>query len=193
MRSIVALVLPEEEVAYQILALNTEKAHNLKERALEVIRMYRSLVAEVGDESEADYAAIFDEPYFATIGAAYEARPRYSAGAYSPIVRRLERFLDLPMKKAIAVHDARARRLLAFDDAVIAVVDALKAKGLTSPYLKNYVVARVNFLRFAKGDDFDFDETIDKLERSVKKIDPSKVSKEDVAKTGGAPASPDED
>jgi ParB family chromosome partitioning protein len=185
MRSIVALVLPEEEVAYQILALNTEKAHNLKERSLEVIRMYRSLVTEVGDESEADYAAIFDEPYFATIGAAYEARPRYSAGAYSSIVRRLERFTDQPMKKAITVHDARAKRLLEFDDAVSAVVDALKAKGLMSPYLKNYVVARVNFLRFAKGDDFDFDETIDKLERSVKKIDTSKVSKEDVAKSGG--------
>ncbi|HYO73380.1 MAG TPA: ParB N-terminal domain-containing protein, partial [Archangium sp.] len=42
-KSIMALVLPEEDVAYQILALNTEKAHNLKERSLEVIRMHRGL------------------------------------------------------------------------------------------------------------------------------------------------------
>jgi ParB family chromosome partitioning protein len=192
MRSIVALVLPEEEVAYQILALNTEKAHNLKERSLEVIRMYRSLVAEVGSENEEDYAAIFDEPYFATIGAVYEQRPRYSAGAYAPVVRRLERFLDKPLKDAIKIRDARAKKLLDFDDAVTAVVEALKQKGLVSPYLKSYVVARVNFLRFAKGDDFDFDETIDKLTRATKKIDASRVNKEDVAKAGGPPIA-DED
>jgi ParB family chromosome partitioning protein len=187
MRSIVALVLPDEDVAYQILALNTEKAHNLKERSLEVIRMYRSLAAEVGGEPELDYASIFEEPYFATIGAAYEKRPRYAAGAYSSVVRRLEHFLDEPLKKGVGIREARADRLLAFDDAVTEVVEALKQKGLTSPYLKNYVVARVNFLRFAKGDDFDFDETIDRLTKSVKKIDPSKVNKEDVARAGGAP------
>src|SRR6478672_11307530 len=35
-KSIVALVVPEVEVAHRILLLNTEKAHNLRERALEV-------------------------------------------------------------------------------------------------------------------------------------------------------------
>ena len=34
-----AILVPEAEVAFQILALNTEKAHNLKEKSLEVIRM----------------------------------------------------------------------------------------------------------------------------------------------------------
>ena len=36
-----AIVIPEPEIAFQILALNTEKAHNLKDKALEVIRMAR--------------------------------------------------------------------------------------------------------------------------------------------------------
>src|SRR6185503_14091875 len=35
-KSIVALVMPEPEIAFRILALNTEKAHNLKDKALEV-------------------------------------------------------------------------------------------------------------------------------------------------------------
>src|SRR3954471_10737298 len=43
-KSILALVVPEREVAYQILALNIEKAHNLREKALEVVRMVRDLV-----------------------------------------------------------------------------------------------------------------------------------------------------
>jgi hypothetical protein len=38
-KSITALVVADREVAWQILALNTEKAQNLKERSLEVIRI----------------------------------------------------------------------------------------------------------------------------------------------------------
>ena len=45
-RAITALVVPKREVAWQILALNTEKAHNLREKALEVIRIYRGLLEE---------------------------------------------------------------------------------------------------------------------------------------------------
>jgi ParB family chromosome partitioning protein len=188
MKTIVALVLPDEDVAYQILALNTEKAHNLKERSLEVIRMVRGLVgAKAGNES--DYLAFLEEPHFATLGAAYEKRPRYSAGAYAPVVRRLEAFLDEPLADALAVREARADLLLAWDDEVARVVEALKARGLQSPYLKNYVVARVNFLRFKKDTaGLDFDETIAKLIAATKKIDPGKVSKEDLARMGGAPA-----
>ncbi|MBK7644869.1 MAG: hypothetical protein IPJ19_17815 [Planctomycetes bacterium] len=42
-KTVVALLIPEAELAYRILALNTEKAHNLREKALEVIRMARDL------------------------------------------------------------------------------------------------------------------------------------------------------
>src|SRR3989442_511163 len=37
-----AILVVEPDVGYQILPLNIEKAHNLKEKSLEVIRMYRS-------------------------------------------------------------------------------------------------------------------------------------------------------
>src|SRR4051812_6536836 len=148
-KSVVALVLPEEDVAYQILALNCEKAHNLKERSLEVIRMYRGLVGAKGGK-ETDYAFQFEEPNFITLGAAYEKRPRDSAGAYNPVVRRLEGFIDEPIEKVLPLREKRADKLLEWDDLVVGVVEKLKAKGLQSPYLKNYVVARVNFLRFKK-------------------------------------------
>ena len=188
MKAITALVLPDEDTAYKILALNTEKAHNLKERSLEVIRMYRGLVGARGSEKESDFTPIFEEPHFATFGAAYEKRPRYSAGAYSSVVKRLESFDDVTLEKGLKVREARADKLLAFDDEVVKVVDALKARGFQSAYLKNYVVARVNFLRFKKEGTFDFDQTIDKLKASVMKIDVGGVNKEDIAKMGGAPA-----
>jgi ParB family chromosome partitioning protein len=184
LKSIVALIIPEEDVAFQILALNTEKAHNLKERSLEVIRMYRGLVGAKGG-NENDYVGYLEEPHFITFGAVYEKRPRYSAGAYSPVVKRLEAFLEEPIGDALAVREARADLLLKWDDEVTRVIDALKAKGLTSPYLRNFVVARVNFLRFKKGGEFDFDEVVNQMLASTQKIDPTKVNKDDVAKMGG--------
>src|ERR1700681_4715218 len=56
-KSITALVVPEREVAWQILALNTEKAHNLKERSLEVIRIYRGLADEHGSGPETGFSS----------------------------------------------------------------------------------------------------------------------------------------
>ncbi|HYX91895.1 MAG TPA: ParB N-terminal domain-containing protein [Myxococcaceae bacterium] len=190
-RSVIALVLPEEDVAYQILALNTEKAHNLKERSLEVIRMYRGLVGARGGK-ETDHAALFEEPSFITLGAAYEKRPRYSAGAYHPVVKRIEAFLDQDLEEALPIREARADKLLALDDQVGAVVAKLKERGLQSPYLKNFVVARINFLRFKKGDSFDFDQTIDRMSELAARFDVGNVKREDLARMGGAPAEPEE-
>ncbi len=192
-KSIVALVLPDPDFAFNILALNTEKAHNLKERSLEVIRMYRGLVGARGKQKETDFTAIFEEPHFATFGAVYEKRPRFSAGAYSPVVKRLEGFFDEPIQDALKEREKRADLLLTWDDEVVRVVEALKAKGLSSPYLKNYVVARVNDLRFKKGGEFDFDETIGKMLAATKKIDATKVEKDDIAKMGGGGGSGESD
>ncbi|HLL04679.1 MAG TPA: ParB/RepB/Spo0J family partition protein [Myxococcaceae bacterium] len=185
-KAIVALVLPEEDVAYQILALNTEKAHNLKERSLEVIRMHRGLTgARAGKESE--FAHLFEEPAFITLGAAYEKRPRFSAGAYHPFVKRAERFLELPMAEALKVRDARADKLLELDDAVTRVITALKDKGMQSPYLRNFVVARINFLRFKKDDSpVEFDSTVAKMLASAQKFNVEKVNKDDITRMGGA-------
>ena len=193
MKSIVALVMPEEEVAYQILALNTEKAHNLKERALEVIRMFRGLVGARGTEKEKGFEGVFEEPAFATLGVAYEKRPRYSAGAYNPVVRRVEAFLDKPLTEALAIREARAAKLLELDDLVVGIVDALKKKGLESAYLKNFVVARINPLRGTRGTgEGEFDSIIGKMLDSAKAFDPASVKKEDLSAMGGAPAEAEE-
>src|SRR5215217_2475972 len=55
-RSVIALVVPDAAIAFKILALNTEKAHNLKEKSLETIRMLRALADEQGDRTEREFA-----------------------------------------------------------------------------------------------------------------------------------------
>src|SRR5436190_20862818 len=53
-KAVLALLVPERDVAYQILALNIEKAHNLREKSLEVARMVRDLAEAGSDRRESD-------------------------------------------------------------------------------------------------------------------------------------------
>jgi ParB family chromosome partitioning protein len=185
-RAVLALVVPEKRVAYQILALNIEKAHNLRERALEVVRMYRDL-AGTGDATEEEMALEFEEAALATLGFAYEKRPRLSGGAYHPILKKVDAFLGRKLAVAIEERERRADVLLAFDDAVAGAVARLKARGFDSPYLRNFVVARVNPLRFMKGEPPPFDDLLAQMTKRAAGLDPAKVKSEDVARSGGAP------
>ena len=189
-KTVIGLVVPDPDVAFKILALNTEKAHNLREKSLETIRMARAL-ARRGGSKEKDFAFEFEQPAFLTLGICYEERPRLSGGAYQSILRRVDEFLDLPVDKALKERERRGKQILKLDDAVGAAVDKLKAKGLTSPYLKAFVVARVNYTRFSKATSFDYDETLDKIIASAQKFNVERIKQEDVAKTGGGP--PDEE
>jgi ParB family chromosome partitioning protein len=187
-KSITAIVVPEAAAAYQILALNTEKAHNLREKALEVIRMYKEL-APLDDVGEETYALEFEEPDFITLGLCYEERPRFSGGAYHPILKRVDQFLKGPLRAALETRKTRAQTVLKLDDLVVQKVEVLKARGLTSPYLKSFVVARINPIRFRPKDaaPLAFDEVLDRMMAAAAKFDPGKIKTEDLARTGGAP------
>jgi ParB family chromosome partitioning protein len=145
-KSITALVVPEEEIARRILALNTEKAHNLRERALEVIRLAEGLV-ELDDRPEREFEAEFEEPALLTLGLCYQEKGRFSGGAYQPVLKRVEKFLGARLSAALDKRRARAARILEIDDAVNSAVATLKERGFRSPYLKAFVVARINPLR----------------------------------------------
>ncbi|MBI3805305.1 MAG: ParB N-terminal domain-containing protein [Nitrospirae bacterium] len=185
-KSIIAIVAPEPSTAYQILALNTEKAHNLRERALEVARMYHELV-RLGDATEETYQLEFEEPALITLGFCYEARGRFGGGAYHPILRRVDTFIKKPLDQAMPIRQERADALLQLDEAVGAQVDSLKSRGLTSPYLRSFVVARINPLRFRpkEAEPLSFNETLERMSKAIAKFNPEKIKMEDLAKTGG--------
>src|SRR6201981_1017305 len=151
-KSITALVVPEREVAWQILALNTEKAHNLTARSLEVIRIYRDLIEEDAKRPESQFSFYLEEAALVALGACYEKMPRFGGGVYHSILRRLESFTDEPLRVAIKEHEKAAGMVLDLEEKVAAVVKKLKERGLVSPYLRSFVVARVDPLRWIKGD-----------------------------------------
>ena len=185
-RALTALIVPDEQVAYAILSLNTEKAHNLREKSLEVIRMARDL-AQVDARPEREYAALFEEPQLLTLGLCYEQNGRFSGGVYQSVLKRLETFLASKLPRALEERAERRDKLFALDEAVVAAVAALKGRGFESPYLKNFVVARVNPIRFHKGDAPDYDATLDKMLRAAERFDAGKVKADQVARSGGPP------
>ena len=87
-KAVTALVVPTREVAWQILALNTEKAHNLKERALEVIRIYRGLLEEDAGLAESGFSFYLEDPALVTLGICYEKNGRFAGGAYHLVSSR---------------------------------------------------------------------------------------------------------
>jgi ParB family chromosome partitioning protein len=197
-RSVVALILTEPEIAYRILALNTEKAHNLKDKSLEVVRMARGLAEddESAERPESDWAFEFEEPAYLTIGQCYEKNGRFAGGAYLSVLKRCEEFSKDGIRESLEARGERAARVLELDEAVAEVVTRLKAAGFQSAYLKPFVIARINPLRFQKAAKpgqkaprADFDATVDKMLASARKFDVGKVKAQDLASAaayGGA-------
>jgi ParB family chromosome partitioning protein len=150
LRQITVLISPDEALAYRILALNTEKAHNLRDRSLEVIRMARSLAKRQQGGSESSLAAEFEAPELLTLGVVYERSSRFAGGAYSALLKKVDRFTDKPLATSLREREDYAARLLEIDAQAKKIIATLQQRGFKSPYLRNYVVARINPVRFHK-------------------------------------------
>lgn len=177
-----AILIPEPEVAFQILALNTEKAHNVREKSLEVIRMYRALQVQEGERSEESFAFQFEEAYYITLGLLYERHPRFAGGAFSPILRRVDRFLRPPLAKAYQERQDRAEQVEAADALLGGVVVRIKKRGINHPYIKNFVLARCNPLTRARKTVPGFQEALEKLHRSLERFDVDRIRMEEIAR-----------
>ena len=178
-KTITALVLPDPEIQYKILALNVEKAHNLREKSLEVIRMYRAM-ADSATRPESGFALEFEEPAFATLGVCYEKNGRFGGGAYTSILKRVDGWFDEPLPDALKLREGRSAKIERLDARVSEVVKSLQAKGFKSPYLKSFIIARVNPLRFMKTLP-PFDDALDDIQKRAERFNVEKVKQEDIA------------
>src|SRR5262249_41964893 len=174
-RAITTLITPDRQLAWQILALNTEKAHNLKERSLEVARIYRGLIEEDDSRNETDFALYLEEAALVTLGFCYEKKPMFAGGAYYPILRRLDQFEEEPLKKMVKQHEKRGEMVLSLEEKVSDVVKRLKERGLTSPYLRTFVVARINPLRWIKGEPPALEDVLKTMTERATKFNVEKV------------------
>ena len=190
-RSITALVVPDPEIARQILALNTEKAHNLKEKSLEVIRIYKGLLEDEGSQPESSFAFYLEDPSLVTLGLAYQTKRGFAGGAYHPVLRRVEEFSDEPIRAAMKTHEHRAKLLLELEENVAAAVRKLKERGLQSPYLRSFVVARINPLRWIKGELPEAEKVLETMRDRAARFNTEKVKQQDLFGAFGGAAEED--
>ncbi len=205
LKQVTALVSPDEDLAFRILALNTEKAHNLKDRSLEVIRMARNLAKRRPRAKENEFAAEFEAPELLTLGILYEKNPRFAdwtkaraaghgwpgcgfaGGAYSSFLKKVDRFGDRPLAVSLRQRQDLAARLAEIDARVKKIVQGLEARGFRSPYLRTCVVARINPVRFhklKKGGTrpvMPIGEALTRMAAGARKFDPATVKSGDLA------------
>jgi ParB family chromosome partitioning protein len=187
LKQITALVSPDEALAFRILALNTEKAHNLKDRSLEVIRMARELARRDKTAKEGDYAAEFEHAALLTLGLCYLDNGRFAGGAYHPFLRKVDSFSSKPLPASLREREGYAAKLLAIDAEVKRIIDALQKRGFTSPYLRTLVVARINPVRFhraKKGDStppMPLPAALTRMAAAARQFDPGSVRERDLA------------
>jgi ParB family transcriptional regulator, chromosome partitioning protein len=178
-----AILVIEPEVAFEVLPLNTEKAHNLKEKSLEVIRMYRGALAEQPASTEEDWAFQFESAHLITLGLLYEQNKRFAGGAFAPILRRVDKFLKTGLRKGLEEREERAALVRAADETLAAVVGKVKKRGIHHPYVKNYLLARTTPLTKARKTLPSFEQTFKKLRENLEAFDVSKVRYDEIQRS----------
>jgi ParB family transcriptional regulator, chromosome partitioning protein len=187
LKQITVLISPDEGLSFRILALNTEKAHNLKDKSLEVIRMARNLAKREPKRKEADFAEHFEAAELLTLGAIYEKNARFGGGAYSSFLKKVDRFSTKPLPASLRERADLAARLQEIDTRVKRIVTTLQSRGMKSPYLRNYVVARINPVRFHRlkvGDrkpPMPIHQALTRMAASARDFDLARVSLSDLA------------
>ena len=159
----------------------------LGEEALGVLVEQHPEAVDADDRPEREFEAEFEEAALVTLGLCYMENGRFAGGAYHPVLRRIDKFLGSALPKALEIRRERAARVLELEEAVAEAVKGLKERGFESPYLRAFVVARINPLRFQRGAKADFDETIDKMLAGARRFDAGKVKADQVARASGPP------
>jgi hypothetical protein len=103
------------------------------------------------------------------------------------MLRRVDRFLDVTLPKALRQREQWAQRLMDIDERVAQHVKALQEIGFKSPYLRQLIVARCNPVRWIplkRGETkppMSLAEALTRMTASVRKFEPKSVRAQDLA------------
>jgi ParB family chromosome partitioning protein len=104
------------------------------------------------------------------------------------MLRRVDRFMDQPLPKALRQREQWAVRLMDIDDRVAAHMKAMQELGFKSPYLRALIVARANPVRWIKlstkkdaPPPMSMAELLTRMTANVRKFDPKTVKPGDLA------------
>jgi ParB family chromosome partitioning protein len=84
-------------------------------------------------------------------------------------------------------HEKRTSMVLDLEERVTEVVKRLKERGLVSPYLRSFVVARINPLRWIQGEPPPLEDVLKTMRERATKFNVEKIKPQDLAGAAGPP------
>ena len=168
---ITGILIPDETVASYILALNTEKVPDLRDKSLEILRMYREFLKKTPEALEEDYAEYFEFAHYITFGFLYEKYEKFSGTSYETIIKKVDRFLQIPLKDAINERQRRAQRIDELHQKVNEVIMQLRERGVKHPFLRSMIVSQINPIKRKRIVEEDFDEVLDACLENLNNLD----------------------
>jgi ParB family chromosome partitioning protein len=161
-----------EEYAHHLMELNVEKQMSLRERcyvALNVVRMYLDEEPSMAENDPRILDSI-DQGYYVTVGLTYEKNPRFSGSAFETLLKKVDAFLDKPLKEAMEERRRRCGVLLKTHDAVMECVGAIKKLGVSHPFLYKEVVSYANPYKRKRVVKDTFDGLFAKVQQALQEL-----------------------
>ncbi len=181
------VVVVPEKLARRMMSLNVEKDLNIRERCEIALSIYREVLesSPKTKEDDEEISDTIENAHYVTLGLAYEGPGRLAGGAFEPILKKFDGFLDKPLTEAYEKRKERAEKVLEAWKLVKAVEDALKTKKMWHSMVRYQIIAAADPAKRArKPQDFDkaFPKFIAKLEELVEA--PEKVLRQKTESNG---------
>ncbi|RLI05172.1 hypothetical protein DRO26_02940 [Candidatus Bathyarchaeota archaeon] len=171
LKELPCIMIPER-YAHDLMELNVEKQMSLRERAYVALNVYRMYLEEDKSLSEDDPRILdsIEYPYYITLGVAYEKNQKLFGSAYESLLRRLDKFLSLPLTEAFKEREKKARLVLEVDEVTRTAVEKVKELGITHPFLYREVVSFCSPIGRKRKVEESLEDVFEKLKRNLEKL-----------------------
>ncbi|NPA32350.1 MAG: ParB N-terminal domain-containing protein [Aquificae bacterium] len=172
LREVPVIVLPQEAKDY-VIALNVEKAPNLKDKAHQAYEIFMKYLSESPDMREYELESKVEEPYYLTVGFITDrfGEKRFPAYAFEKVLKKVDEFLELPLSEA---EKERERRAEVLRDVREVMEEKYKELGLTNALHKEAIISKAFQLAYGKRVrkvDDDFYTVFEKIKENIPKVD----------------------
>jgi hypothetical protein len=173
------IVVPGE-LAQRMMSLNVEKDLNIRERAFVALGIYRTLMQADPELNESDPEVVdsIERAYYATLGIAYDKGSRLAGGAFEPLLKKCDTFLDAGIEECYAIREKRAGDVLEANDLIRQVVEEAKTLDVWHQYFQYQLISFVDPYKRKRGP-VDFDDFFGKVIAKLTELseEPERINK----------------
>lgn len=169
-----AVIVPKELKDF-VIALNVEKAPNLKDKAHQAYEIFSKHLQESPDMREEELADKVEEPYYVTVGFVIEELQdkKFPGYAFEKVLKKVDDFLGYPLKDA---REERLKRAQVLEEVKEVLNERYAQLGLTNALQKETIVTKAfqNLYgkRVRKVED-DFYTFFERLKSAIEKVEVS--------------------